>query len=121
MWVGDLIEHEENAVQVDVVEGERGQRARLERHALMHGVGPKKAIEVLRRDRLGAQSPFGDEIFESLRGIFRGLQAQDGPVRIGERGFDGMDAKEDDAFGLSAPPRTALFAPLRRGEGFGMT
>ena len=45
--VGHLIEHEQHAAGVDVVERDRGQRLGFERNALMHRVGAEQPVEIL--------------------------------------------------------------------------
>ncbi len=48
MRIGHLIEHEQDAVGIDVVQADRRQGPHLQRHALMHRVGPEQPVEIFR-------------------------------------------------------------------------
>ncbi len=56
MRIGDLIEHDENAVGVDLVEADGRQLLDLERDPLMHRVGPEQPIEIARGGVLDAHA-----------------------------------------------------------------
>ena len=109
--VGDLVEHEQDALGAYIVEFDRGQGLGLEHDALVHGVRSEQPVELLRQcvfyiDAAGLQRGF-----EPARGVFGGEQPPDGPARVAKRRLDGMDAIEQDAIGLGRPPRISGPSP----------
>ena len=103
--VGDLVEHEQDALGAYIVEFDRGQGLGLEHDALVHGVRSEQPVELFRKrvfclDAAGLQCGF-----EPARGVLGGEQPSDGPARIGKGCLDGVDAVEQDAVGIGRPPR----------------
>ncbi len=102
MRVGHLIEHEQRAVRIDVVEADGLERSGFEGHALMHRIGSEQPVEILRGCGLGLEPALGDQGRQPVGGIVGGEQAQDGPVRIGEGGLDGVQAEDEGCGRISA-------------------
>ncbi len=114
MRIGDLIEHEQDAVLVDIVQRDGGQGLGLEQHALMHRVGAKQPVEILGRHGLRLESALGEERAEPLRRILGGKHLHHFPPRIGERGFDGVQAEQRDPIG-GFPAGVCLGLPRQLG------
>ena len=74
MRVGHLIEHEQDAVRIDIIQRDEGQGLGLEHYALMHRVGAQQPVEILRRYQLRFQPAFGEEGPEPLRRVLGGKQ-----------------------------------------------
>ena len=111
--VGDLVEHEQDALGAHIFELDRGQGLRLEHDALMHRVRSEQPVELLRQRVLGLDAAGLQRGVEPARGVFGGEQPPDGPARVGERRLDRMDAVEQDAVGIGRPPR--ISRPSRPG------
>ncbi len=71
--------------------------------ALMHRVGAQQPVEILRRCQLRLQPAFGEEGPEPLRRVLGGKQLHHRPPRIGESGFDGVQAEQHDPIGAVLP------------------
>jgi hypothetical protein len=59
--IGDLIEHEQDAIGFDLVERHRGKWLDLEHNALMHGVRAEEPVEIFGARLFRRHAPFGEE------------------------------------------------------------
>ena len=96
MRIGDLIEHDEDAIGIDLVEPDGRQLLDLERDSLMHLVGAEQPVEIARRGVLDAHVALCGEGSKPLRGVFGGDQPDERAFGIGERGFDGVQPEQND-------------------------
>ena len=91
--VGHLVEHEQGAFRVDILERDRGQGLHLERNALVHRVRPKQPVEVARQSGRHRHVALGDYCRKPVRRVLGGKQSDDLTLGIGKRGLDRMDAE----------------------------
>jgi hypothetical protein len=59
--VCDLVEHDEDAVWIDLIETDGSKLLGLERNPLMHGVRSEQPIEIARGGWLDGHATLGDE------------------------------------------------------------
>ena len=95
MRIGDLIQHDEDAIGIGLVEPDGRQLLDLERDSLMHLVGAEQSVEIARRGVLDAHVALCGEGSKPLRGVFGGDQPDERPFGIGERGFDGVQPEQN--------------------------
>jgi hypothetical protein len=102
--IGDLVEHKKNPFGQQIFELDRGQGGRFEYNALMHGVRPNQPVELPWQGGLRPDAPRLQGFVEPPCGIFGGEQPADGPVRVGERGFYGVEPIQQNTVGLGWTP-----------------
>lgn len=95
MRIGDLIEHDEDAIGIGLVEPDGRQLLDLERDSLMHLVGAEQPVEIARRGVLDAHVALCGEGSKPLRGVFGGDEPHERAFGIGERGFDGVQPEQN--------------------------
>lgn len=71
-----------------------GQGLRLERSALMDGLGTEQTVEIARANPLDREGDLADRFADAALGVFGEKQTKDAPGRVLQRGLDGMEAKE---------------------------
>ena len=113
MGIGDLVERENKAgFALDFAHVERRQRARLQKDALMHGLGAEPGGQGLQIDVMEHDAPRGNvgaELFRRRRG---GEQVETFAPRIAQGLAHGVKAVKRGEFGRGAPEaaRSRFFA-----------
>jgi hypothetical protein len=109
--IGDLVEHQHDAVLGQAVQIRRFQRLDLGQEALMHGIGPQTAVDLVRPHQNRRHAGVDFLLGEAPGGVFGQNQLEDFPLWIGQRHGDGMPSIEDGravaAAGFPAAPGRA--------------
>ena len=117
--IGDLVEHQHDAVLGQGVDSRHLQRIGLGQHALMHRVRPELAVDLRRPDDLRRDSGVDVLLGQLAGGVLGQPQLANLTPRIGQCGRDSVPAVQDHgpvavAFaGFAAEPGRAGFAAGR--------
>ncbi len=107
--IGDLVEHQHDAVLRQFVEMQAGQGIGLHKQSLMHGVRPEAAIDVARIHQFRRNAGVDLLVREPPGHVFGDEQLADAALGIGQRHGDGVPAiKNDRTFALCMPPAASL-------------
>jgi hypothetical protein len=100
VWVGDLIQNQEGAVRHLLGQASQGwlrQGFRFNQGALVHGIVPQTAIEILWQDAFMNDLAGGEAALEPALGVAAEDNLTNDPPGIGERRLNGVDAKDEEA------------------------
>ncbi|MGY4489019.1 hypothetical protein ACVWWR_008210 [Bradyrhizobium sp. LM3.2] len=94
--IGDLVEHQHDAVLLQILDVGRGQGIGLGEQALVHRVGRQQPVDLLGPDDLGRDRDCDVLVRQTPCGVLGQRQLADLPLGVGERHGDGVPAIEDD-------------------------
>ncbi|GFO83070.1 MAG: hypothetical protein A49_26970 [Methyloceanibacter sp.] len=113
--IGNLIQHEQRSREVELIQGERIERPRLQKNALMHRVRAELPVQCPRKHAFGLKPALRDEGRQPVRGVLGRAEGINRALLVGERGLDGVQTEEQN------PLRVMTFrgVALRAASGHG--
>ena len=94
--IGDLVEHQHDAVWLELPRCPARQRVGLGQQAVMHRVGGEPPRDIVRPNDLMLRGQGDAALDQTARGVFRGQQPAHAARGIFQRSFDAVPAIEND-------------------------